>query len=69
MNWNHRVVRTNDADGVTRYHIHEVYYTNGKIMGRTESPVTPYGETKKELKLTLKRMLRALEQPTIKGKG
>lgn len=68
MKWNHRVVLTKDAFGEKWYSIHEVYYDGkGKIMGRTVDPVAVVGNTKKELRLTLKRMLRALDEPVIKG--
>jgi len=65
--WNHRVICKKDKKFKrTSYQIHEVYYSKkGKIKGWTESPVNPYGETKKELKKELKYFQNALKYPIL----
>ena len=53
MSWNYRVVK---KDGM--YAIHEVYYSDGKVVGITEDGVAPTGETKLEVVEDLVRMLQ-----------
>lgn len=72
MKWNHRVMRRICPDtGIPMYQIHEVFYNKegdgeeGLVAGWTESPVEPFGETKKELKKDLKRMLDSLDKPVL----
>jgi len=50
MTWNHRVIQRTVHDE-TFYEFHEVYYNKaGQIIGMTENPVTPLGESLKELR-------------------
>lgn len=72
MVWNHRVMRRVSPDtGLPFYQIHEVFYyteedgTEGLVAGWTENGVAPCGETKKELKKDLKRMLDSLDKPVL----
>lgn len=72
MNWNHRVMRKmDDTIGEPVYQIHEVFYfteedgKGGVVAGWTENGVAPFGETKKELKKELKRMLDSLDKPVL----
>lgn len=70
MTWNHRVLRTQTPYGTegeieTWYAIHEVHYINGKPSMCTDVPTDVSGESLDELKLTLKRMRRALKEPAL----
>jgi hypothetical protein len=48
------------------YGIYEVYYTGmGKIENWTEDAVEPFGETVKELKKDLERMLKACDKKVL----
>lgn len=60
MTWNHRVMRQGDSN----YIIVEAYYTDGVADSFAEG-ITPYGETKEELRACLERMLKALDKPTL----
>ena len=69
MSWNHRVVKFTDADGVTHFGVHEVYYDeSGRPKMYAESAMAPYGETLEELAQDLKRMQRALDKPVLTDK-
>lgn len=62
--FNYRVFRKQDALGNDYFEIHEVYYNEeGKVIGLTAKPKTPFGYTKEELKENLERMLAALDNP------
>lgn len=78
--WNHRVVRRTHppvlkkgkviASAYVEYAIHEAYYPSdeeptGKPDSITEEAVEPSGETLKELKNDLERMLRATKKPVL----
>lgn len=70
MSWNHRVVRKEYTypDGYVEvsYGIHEVFYVEGETsLAFTTNPVAPVGESVEELRITLERMLRALDKPVI----
>jgi len=58
--WRHRVIR--DEHGTHR--IAEVYRIDGNNMWTTE-PVAPVSDTRDGLEVTLRRMLRALEEPVL----
>ena len=63
--WNHRVVNRSTEDE-TWYTIEEVYYDDDDtIRGHTDG-LRVGGESIEELRETLERMLRCLEQPIIK---
>lgn len=65
MTWNHRVMRRISPDtGLPFYQIHEVFYSE-EGLGWTENGIAPLGETKKELKKELKRMLDSLNKPVL----
>ena len=61
MTWNHRVFREKNGDLVIR----EVFYENGKVIGCTESAVSPMGETIDELTQDLLWFTKALDQPVM----
>jgi len=63
--WNHRVVkRIYPMD--TMYGIHETYYEDDdSVMGITENPTPVVGESVEELRETLERMLKALDEPVL----
>jgi hypothetical protein len=65
--WNHRVVKKHYPEtDETFYTIHEAHYNdNGDLYGYTEGGVDPCGESIEELRETLNRMLRALDQPVL----
>ncbi len=71
--WNHRVVRQtvarSEAESETSLAIHEAHYTAKKSKTVPElitvDPVGVWGENKKELKDTLKRMMRSLDKPVL----
>ncbi len=66
VTWNHRLMRRFDeVSGEEVYQIHEVFYEEGEVKGWTENGVAPIGETKKELKRELKRMLDSLDKPVL----
>lgn len=65
--WNHRVVRRTVIEAgklVQRFGVHECFYGNG-VVGWAEDPVAIEGETIDELRETLERMLKALDDPVI----
>lgn len=71
--WNHRVVRQtvarSETESETSLAIHEAHYTASKSKKVPElitmDPVGVWGETKAELKSTLKRMLKSLDKPVL----
>jgi hypothetical protein len=70
MTWNHRVVKYKTrnlfGDPDVGYAIHEVFYDNdGNVQGMTANAVSPWGDTKDELRLELLRMIEALEKPDL----
>ncbi len=69
MTWNHRVVKYVGKDcGIdeTFYEIREAYYNqDGKIWAITENATGVFGENIDQLKVTLDRMTKALEQEVI----
>lgn len=68
--WNHRVIYKKDKKTQNpTYQIYEVYYSKkGKIIAWSETPVSPAGETKKELKKELKIFKSAFKLPILKEK-
>ena len=68
--WNYRVICKKDKKlKRSSYEIYEVYYSKkGKIKGWTENSVSPYGETKQELKKELKYFQNALKYPILMEK-
>ncbi len=70
MTWNHRVVRIRDSVGGPLLGIYEVYYDDDKPNSRTTDPVGliadgDESEAMTELRETLERMLRCLDQPIL----
>ena len=66
MSWNHRIVQKEDHYGDTYYEIHEVYYNKaGGIVGMTENPVAPFGESLKFLRKNICQFLDAWDHPVI----
>jgi hypothetical protein len=64
--WNHRVVRVADGDGETSsLMVCEVYYRDGKPFLRTDDGARVLGHDIEELRETLRRFERALEQPVL----
>lgn len=63
MTWNHRVVEFEDG----WLEIAECYYENDTLMGHTASGVSVRGSSIPELRETLERMLKCLDEPIIKG--
>jgi hypothetical protein len=70
MTWNHRVVRRASVvfgKPVEVLGIHEVFYGPDGGISWTTEPVAAEGDTLDELRETLERMLKALDQPIIDG--
>ena len=70
MSWNHRVVRrfypNTHMDDSMLYEIYEVYYDkDGKINGLTEEPIRIREESMDDLRKTMERLTKCLEQPII----
>ncbi len=66
MSWNHRVMRFPDPLHEEWLEIHEVYYDdNGQHTMYTEEAVSVAGEAIEELRETLSRMEKALNQPIL----
>jgi len=60
--WDHRVIMGDEGE----YKIHEVYYNDdNEICGITENPVHPQGDTVEDLKVALKLMLTAFDEPIL----
>lgn len=62
--WNHRVVRHKHGELA----IHEAHYSPSRTKTPnliTQNPVAVWGSSKKELRETLERMLRALDTPVL----
>lgn len=66
--WNHRIIlkkEDGDSEGCY-YEIHEVYYNeDGTIWAITEESVKPFGDTVEDLKVGMKLMLTAFEEPVL----
>ena len=70
MSWNHRVVRrfypNTHMDDSILYEIYEIYYSSdGTINGITEEPIKIREETVDDLRKTIERLTKCLEQPII----
>jgi len=67
MTWNHRVVKfTEDSDDW--YAVCEVYYNeDGTIYAHTQDGIRVSGESVEDLKETLERMLRCLDQGIVEA--
>lgn len=78
MTWNYRVMRHEgqgpDIQGECWFTIHEVYYKSDGVndlavstadVGYTTEPVAPMAESVDELRVTLQRMLTALDKPVL----
>lgn len=70
MSWNHRVVRrfypNTHMDDSMLYEIYEVYYDKeGRIEGLTEEPIKIREESVDDLRKTIERLTKCLEQPII----
>jgi len=68
--WNHRVVEHDGhaPSAGAQLAIHEAHYPPGATEPNliTTGPVAIWGSSKKELRETLRRMLRALDKPTLR---
>lgn len=62
--WNHRII-CRELENERVFNIHEVYYEDDEIIGWTEEPVHPQGETPKELREELKMFQRAFDKPIL----
>jgi len=62
--WNHRVVKSQDEDGTEYLTIQEVYYDDDKPQMHTLE-LGVEGETIDDLKDTLQRMLKCVDQPIM----
>jgi hypothetical protein len=66
MTWNYRVHRKYDKESDTStYQVHEVYYSDGRIEGWTESAVLPMGETLPELREDIRFFTKAFQKPVL----
>lgn len=70
MSWNHRVVRrfypNTHMDDSMLYEIYEVYYDkDGNIQGITEEPIRISEETVDDLRKTVERLTKCLNNPVI----
>ena len=67
--WNHRVVKRVFPNGEEELSIHEAHYDKewGKPRAWTTQPVAVSADSIKDLRWTLKQMLKALDQPVIDG--
>lgn len=70
MSWNHRIVRriypNVHMDDSILYEVHEVYYDEeGKIDSITQEPINIMEETVDDLRKTVERLTKCLEQPII----
>lgn len=70
MSWNHRVVRrfypNTHMDDSILYEIYEIYYDkDGNVDGITEEPIKIREETVDDLRKTIERLTKCLEQPII----
>lgn len=70
MSWNHRIVRrfypNTHMDDSMLYEIYEVFYKeDGTIDGITEEPIRIREETVDDLRKTIERLTKCLEQPII----
>ena len=70
MSWNHRVVRrtypNTHMDDSILYELYEVYYnSDGTINGITEEPIRIREENIDDLRKTVERLTKCLEQPII----
>jgi hypothetical protein len=65
--WNYRVLSRTHPNGEISFGIYEVYYNQDGTPGScTATPVEPSGETLKELKADMIRMLHAFKKPVLK---
>lgn len=63
--WNHRIIRHQTPHEIY-LSIHEVHYdADGKLRGWTLEPVTVQGETRRELRDSLERMIQATRKPAL----
>jgi hypothetical protein len=61
MTWNYRVIKHRDM-----LEIYEVYYNKkGEIIGVTEDPASPGGETLEELQEDMEHYAAALKRPML----
>jgi len=70
MSWNHRVIRriypNVHMDDSILYEVHEVYYDEeGNIGSITQEPINIMEETVDDLRKTVERLTKCLEQPII----
>jgi hypothetical protein len=67
--WNHRVIKSSHLEAgemIDYYAIHEVFYNDdGTIYSYTQNPVDVGGDNINELRETLERMLRCLDNPIL----
>jgi hypothetical protein len=65
MTWNYRIIK-HDAAKHNYFAIHEVFYDDkGKITNWTERPIDIIGESKTDIKRTLKQMTLDIETPIL----
>lgn len=65
MTWNYRIVKRTIGDRIM-FGIHSAYYTDGKLDGLSENPVSlGYFDGVEDICLDLPRLTRALEMPVV----
>lgn len=67
MTWDHRVYRQTLADGEIWFTIREAFYEGDSENPHswTEDAIAPGGNTLRELRTELERMLRACDRPVL----
>jgi len=66
MSWNYRIVEACEFD-YSIFTVREVYYNDdGSIKSISETGITPYGETKGELREDINLMLKAFDKPVLR---
>ena len=65
MSWNHRLLAFAEKDELL-FEVCRVYYEGGEPIGYARS-TTVFGETKKEIRWTLRHMRKTLRKPILWG--
>lgn len=64
MSWNYVLSRSKGPDGEMEFGVRELYFADGKY-GWTAEVIAPSGETPKELRKDLKRMLKDIQNGNL----
>jgi hypothetical protein len=66
MHWNHRIVVRLQDSLEPLYELREIYYRDdGSIEGWSAAPVRVMGDSVKEMKQSLRWMLKAMDKPVL----